>query len=107
MQNLCCGCSVFFHLIPEAARYYVLYVFYLFILLGVFCIVQPWFEHDSGGGIGGAIESARETRQSGDDEDDGRRRARGRRLAMRETAPLTTKGCEGPSVAVLRSVLVV
>ena len=23
----CCGCSVFFYLIPETARYYVLYVF--------------------------------------------------------------------------------
>ena len=27
------GGSVFFHLIPETAKYYVLYVFYLFILL--------------------------------------------------------------------------
>ena len=36
---VCCGCSVFFHLIPETGRYCVLYVFYLFILLGriVYC----------------------------------------------------------------------
>ena len=42
MQNLCCGCSVFFHLIPEAARYYVLYVFlFIYFIMPYFVLPNP------------------------------------------------------------------
>ena len=44
------GGSVFFHLIPETAKYYVLYVFLFiyFISAYVFCIAQPWVSRFGG-----------------------------------------------------------